>query len=233
MIGYLFVYLKDYTNRVLVGSLGFASGVMLLISIYDLIPASFSLISGTYYIIPSFLLVALFVVIGVIFSMMIDKYLPDNDTYQNKGLYRVGIISMIAIVLHNIPEGIATFLTSNHNLSLGITLAIALALHNIPEGISVAIPIYYSTGSRKKAFIYTLVSGMSEFLGAIIASIFFSWVSSDLFMGCLYSIIAGIMIHISIYELLPASFKFSRPKLTMTLFIVGFIFMYISCLLLK
>lgn len=116
---------------------------------------------------------------------------------------------------------------------MGITLAIALALHNIPEGISVAIPIYYSTGSKKKAFIYTLVSGMSEFLGAIIASIFFSWLSSDLFMGCLYSIIAGIMIHISIYELLPASFKFNRPKLTMILFIVGFIFMYISCLLLK
>lgn len=233
MVGYLFVYFKDHTNRVLVGSLGFASGVMLLISIYDLIPASFSLINDTYYIIPSFLLVALFVVIGVIFSMMIDKYLPDNDTYQNKGLYRVGIISMIAIVLHNIPEGIATFLTSNHNLSLGITLAIALALHNIPEGISVAIPIYYSTGSKKKAFIYTLVSGMSEFLGAIIASIFFSWLSSDLFMGCLYSIIAGIMIHISIYELLPASFKFNKPKLTIALFIVGFIFMYISCLLLK
>lgn len=163
--------------------------------------------------------------------MTIDKYLPDN-TYQNSNLYRVGMISMIAIMLHNIPEGIATFLTSNHDLKLGITLAIALALHNIPEGISVAVPIYYSTGSRMKAFFYTLVSGMSEFLGAIIASIFLVGFSNDFFMGCLYAVIAGIMMHISIYELLPSSFSYRKPLQTILFFIVGIAFMFISSLLL-
>ena len=160
LIGFLFVYFRNHSNNVLISSLAFASGVMFLISVFDLIPSSFSAISKVYYVIPAFLICSLFVVVGVVLSMTIDKYLPDN-TYQDATLYRVGMISMIAIMLHNIPEGIATFLTSNHDLKLGITLAVALALHNIPEGISVAVPIYYSTGNKKKAFFYTLVSGMS------------------------------------------------------------------------
>ena len=231
LIGFLFVYLKDQSNRILVSSLAFASGVMFLISISDLIPSSFSSISQVYYIIPAILICSVFVIVGVLLSMIIDKYLPDNS-YQNSNLYRVGMISMIAIMLHNIPEGIATFLTSNHDLKLGITLAIALALHNIPEGISVAVPIYYSTGSKKKAFIYTFVSGMSEFLGAVIASIFLVGFSNDFFMGCLYAIIAGIMMHISIYELLPSSFRYHKPLQTFCFFLIGIVFMFISSLLL-
>lgn len=231
LIGFLFVYFKNESNKVLISSLAFASGVMFLISVTDLIPSSFSSVSQVYYVIPAFLICSLFVVIGIVLSMTIDKYLPDN-TYQNSNLYRVGMISMIAIMLHNIPEGIATFLTSNHDLKLGITLAIALALHNIPEGISVAVPIYYSTGSKIKAFFYTFVSGMSEFLGAIIASVFLVGFSNDFFMGCLYAVIAGIMMHISIYELLPSSFRYHKPLRTVLFFIIGILFMFISSLLL-
>ena len=231
LIGFLFVYFNNHSNKVLISSLAFASGVMFLISVTDLIPSSFSSINEVYYIIPAILICSLFVVIGIIISMMIDKYLPDN-TYQDGMLYRVGMISMIAIILHNVPEGIATFLTSNHDLRLGITLAIALALHNIPEGISVAVPIYYSTGSKNKAFLYTMVSGMSEFVGAIFASIFLSSFSNDFFMGCLYAVIAGIMMHISIYELLPSSFKYKKPIQTILFFIIGMIFMFVSSLLL-
>lgn len=231
LIGFLFVYFRNNSNKILVSSLAFASGVMFLISILDLIPSSFSSISEVYYIIPAILICSLFVVLGVVLSMTIDKYLPDN-TYHDVTLYRVGMISMIAIMLHNIPEGIATFLTSNHDLKLGVTLAIALALHNIPEGISVAVPIYYSTGSKFKAFLYTLISGMSEFLGAVLASIFLVGFSNEFFMGCLYAVIAGIMMHISIYELLPSSFKYKKPLQTIFFFIIGIIFMSISSLLL-
>lgn len=103
LIGFLFVYFKNDSNKVLVSSLAFASGVMFLISVTDLIPSSFSSISSVYYVIPALLICSLFVVIGVIVSMTIDKYLPDN-TYQDGKLYRVGMISMIAIILHNVPE---------------------------------------------------------------------------------------------------------------------------------
>lgn len=231
LIGFLFVYFRNDSNKVLVSSLAFASGVMFLISITDLIPSSFSSISEVYYVIPAFLICSIFVLVGLILSMMIDKYLPDNSYYDGY-LYRVGMISMIAIIFHNVPEGIATFLTSNHDLRLGITLAIALALHNIPEGISVAVPIYYSTGSRVKAFLYTLVSGMSEFFGAIFASVFLVGFSNDFFMGCLYAVIAGIMVHIAVFELLPSSFKYNKPLRTILFFIIGMLFMYISGILL-
>lgn len=105
MLGFLFIYFNNSSNKVLISSLAFAGGVMFLISITDLIPSSFELINSIYYIIPAILICGLFVVCGVIVSMMIDKYLPDNtNNNYNKGLYRVGVISMLAIILHNVPE---------------------------------------------------------------------------------------------------------------------------------
>ena len=112
---------------------------------------------------------------------------------------------MLAIIMHNIPEGIATFIATNTNISLGISLTIAIALHNIPEGISIAVPIYYSTKSRRKALLYTLISGLSEPLGALLAFLFLKPLMYNFVMGILMSMIAGIMTHIAFYELLPTS----------------------------
>ncbi len=140
---------------------------------------------------------------------------------------------MLAIIIHNIQEGIATFLTSTNNIKLGISLAIAIALHNIPEGISISVPIYYSTNNKMKAFLYTFISGISEFIGAIIASIFLTKFNSPLFMGCMYSIIAGIMLHISLCELLPSSLNYNKPFNTVFFFFIGCLFMFISVLFLK
>ena len=139
---------------------------------------------------------------------------------------------MLAIILHNIPEGIATYLTSSNNMKLGMTLTIAIALHNIPEGISISIPIYYATKSRLKAFSYTLISGLSEPFGACIAALFLSqWITPSM-MGILYAIIAGIMTHIALYELLPTSWKYQQTEKTITFFILGIIVMLLSHILL-
>lgn len=227
LIGYLIIYIKNDNNKVLITSLAFASGVMFFMSLFDLIPEGFKLINTTYYLIFSIIISLLFLTLGIMTSSFINKSFKPNNSY----LYKVGIISMIAIILHNIPEGIATFLTTNHNLKLGIALALSLALHNIPEGISISIPIYYSTRSKKKAFLYTLISGMSEFLGAILAAIFLTGFSSNLFMGCLYLFIAGIMIYISLIELLPTSIKYKNYYLTVISFIFGILFIYVSILL--
>ena len=228
LIGYLFIYLDNRDNTVLIGSLGFASGVMFYISLFDLIPESIKLISSNYNIIVSILISFIFIISGIILSSILDKFI----SFENSSLYRVGIISMIALIFHNIPEGIATYITSNFNLTFGLTLAISIALHNIPEGISISIPIYYSTNSKSKAFLYTLISGMSEFLGAILASLFIRN-PSFLFMGSLYSAIAGIMLYISIYELLPTSLNYKRYLVTIFSFILGVVFIYISILLIN
>lgn len=232
LIGYFFIYFDNRNNNVVISSLGFATGVMFFISLFDLIPESISLLNNSYKTFFSITICLLFLIIGILISYLIDKFLPKNS-YNNSSLYKVGIISMLALIIHNIPEGIATFLTSSNNIKLGVNLALAIALHNIPEGISISTPIYYSTGSKKKAFIYTLIAGMSEFLGAILASMFLSDFNNNIFLGCLYSLIAGIMIYISICSLLPTSLNYKNKLLTLLSFLIGIIFIYISIILIK
>lgn len=135
---------------------------------------------------------------------------------------------MIAIILHNVPEGIATFMTATNDLKLGITLTLAITLHNIPEGISIAVPIFYATQQKRKAIFYTLISGISELFGAIIAYLFLAKYMTDTLMGVLFSFIAGIMIHISVYELIPTSKSYRQVKLTYKSFFIGIIFMLLS-----
>ena len=228
MIGTIFVFFKKKNNKILISSLGFAAGVMITVSLTDLIPESYNLLRNIYPIFPRIMYILIFIVTGIILSMMIDKYLPENNNTNNKGLYRVGIISMLAIILHNIPEGIATFMAANTNVKLGISLAIAIALHNIPEGISISIPIYYSTKSRGKALLYTFISGISEVFGALLTYLFLSNFINDRIMGFLFSIIAGIMIHISIYELIPTSLSYKNNKLTYIFILIGSLFMIIN-----
>lgn len=225
---------KNKNNKIVVVSLSFAAGVMICVSLTDLLPNSFNMILSSNNTFPKLILTFIFMVIGIIISMLIDKYLPSEyENKDNKGLYKIGIISMVAIILHNIPEGIATFITSTNNLSLGITLTLAIALHNIPEGISIAVPIYHSTGNKLKAIMYALLSGMSEVVGSILAYLFLAPFINDHIMAALYAIIAGIMIHISVYELIPGAYKDSTLKKVIKYFIIGFIIMIVSHLLMR
>ena len=226
MIGTILIFFKEKTNRVVVGSLSFASGVMLTVSILDLIPEAITLLN--YKSIIEILIITVFMVLGALLTRKIDKCMPEVDNNSKKGLYRVGIISMFAIIMHNIPEGIATFMTTSTNLSLGLSLTIAIALHNIPEGISIAVPIYYSTGNRKKALFYTFISAISEPFGAFLAFLFLKPLMNDLVMGLLMAVIAGIMSYISFFELLPKSLSYKNKSLSYIFFIIGIIFMTIN-----
>ena len=195
---------------------------MFFISVSDLIPEAISLLRNYYQGVGVVFLTLISLLFGVIVSMLIDKYLPDNN---NDNLYKVGLISMLAIILHNIPEGIATFLASSVNSSLGLSLTFAIAMHNIPEGISISVPIYYSTKSKSKAILYTLISALSEPFGALLAYLFLSKIMNDLIMAIILSLIAGIMMHISLCELLPTSFSYRNKKITIVFFIIGILFM--------
>lgn len=227
MLGTILVFFNSKNEKIIVKSLSFAAGVMITVSIIDLIPESYSLLRNLYPSFPTILYILIFVVIGIIISMLIDKYLP-NSYSSESDLYRIGIISMLAIILHNIPEGIATFMASNSDIKLGLSLGIAIALHNIPEGISISIPIYYSTKSRGKALLYTFISGISEPFGALITYLFLKPFVSNRVMGFLFSMIAGIMIQISIYELIPEAKKYNSKKQMLLWILIGTLFMLIS-----
>lgn len=213
MFGTIIIFFKHKNIKQVIGkSLSFASGVMLTVSILELIPSSVIGMRFYYRIIPSVILSLIFIIIGIIFSKTICKITISNNDICDKELYKTGIFSMLAIVLHNVPEGIATFITANADMKLGISLAIAIAFHNIPEGISISVPIYFSTGNKAKAIIYTFISGISEFLGALIAGIFLTNLEINILIYLIYSIIAGIMIGLSYYQLIPNSKNYINMK---------------------
>lgn len=125
-------------------------------------------------------------------------------------------------------EGIATFISTTKDTSLGISLAIAIALHNIPEGISISVPIYYATKSKKRALLYTFISALSEPIGAILTYLFLLPFINDVILGLLFAFIAGIMIQISLTELLPTSTSYQTSTTTKIFFVIGVIFMLLK-----
>jgi len=233
MLGCLLIFIKTKNHKkIIASSLAFASGVMICVSITDLIPEAINMLRANFNFISNILLCIIAIILGMIISMLIDYYLPDNnlDDKENKSLYKVGIMSMLAIILHNIPEGIATFVTTSTNIKLGISLAIAIALHNIPEGISISIPIYYATKSKKKVLLYTFISAISETFGAIIAYLFLKQFINYTTLGILFAFIAGIMLEISLCQILPTSINYKYKKSTFIFFTVGIVFMLVKFL---
>ncbi len=226
MIGIIPIFVKIKNKDTIISSAcAFASGVMICVSICDLIPESLRYLSINFSPFLIILLCFIFMIIGIILSMMLDKYI--DHVSKSSSLFKVGILSMIAIILHNIPEGIVTFIVSEKNIVLGISICIAIALHNIPEGISIAIPIYYSSKSKTKAIFYTFVSALSEPFGAIITWLFLYKFIGDTVLGLLFSFIAGVMIQISFNKLLPTGNSYNN-KLAKLFFAIGFVFMIVS-----
>ena len=168
-------------------------------------------------------------IIGI-FSIIIGMILPitANKIIKEEGLYKLGILSAIAIIMHNIPEGIITYLTSVKNIKLGTNIALAIAMHNIPEGITIAIPIYYGTKNKCKAFKMVLLSALSEPLGALFAHILLKEIISDKIIGIILLLVSGIMTYLSIIELFPKSLKYKEKKKTIVFFLIGILLMYIS-----
>lgn len=163
----------------------------------------------------------------------------DHSVHHRK-LMRMGLFTALAIGIHNFPEGLATFLAALQDPSLGVAIAIAVALHNIPEGVSVSVPIFYATGDRKKAFLYSVLSGLAEPLGAIIAFLgirfFFGGnegVVPPQVMGILFGGVAGIMVYISLDELLPTSRAYGKGHDSLFGLVAGMMVMALSLLLMK
>lgn len=235
LLGTLIVFfIKDKNEKIITFALAFAAGVMISISFTDLLPgAQASLVVGfgkTWGVISS----VLFLIMGILTAAAIDLFVPhrefDPETEEkpHHDLFRVGFVSMLAMALHNFPEGIATFMAGYNDLSLGISISLAIALHNIPEGISVAMPIYYATGSKKKAILFTFWSGIAEPLGALLAFLVLRPYINDVVLGASFALVAGIMLYISFEELLPSSRSYGHQRLALIATFVGICIMPLS-----
>ncbi|HEA7361108.1 TPA: zinc transporter ZupT [Campylobacter jejuni] len=158
------------------------------------------------------------------------KFHPGEKLHQinTKALKRTGIFTALAIAIHNFPEGFATFISSLDNLTLGIAIAIAVAIHNIPEGLAVSLPIYHATGDKKKAFIYSALSGLAEPLGAFVGALILLPFIGDLTLAISFAVIAGIMVFISLDELLPAAKTYDKAHDSLYGLIAGMMIMALS-----
>ena len=234
------LFAKTSNTKFLAGSLGFSAGVMIYVSMIEIFQKARTYLSIAVGDKTGYYLAAASFFAGILFIGLIDYFVPSAEgdignltekDNRSAALKRMGILSAIAIGIHNFPEGLATFTSALKDPHLGIAIAIAIAIHNIPEGIATSVPIYYSSGSRKKAFIVSFFSGITEPLGAIIGYLILRPFFNDVLFGALFGMIAGIMVFISIEELLPMAREYEKSKVTIIGVILGMAIIALSLLL--
>lgn len=246
-IGSLIAFLrKTQSPAFLSAMLGFSAGVMIYVSMIEIFPKAQQALTadlGEQWG-PWVTVLGFFGGMGLI--AFIDLVVPTEanphelstvtsglDTEQRRRLMRMGMLTALAIAVHNFPEGFATFLSALNDREVAIPIAVAIAIHNIPEGIAVSAPIYYATGSRKKAFWLSAASGLAEPLGALVGFFVLSAFVSDTLMGMSFAAVAGIMIFISLDELLPSAEEFGKHHIAIYSLVAGMAVMALSLLLLS
>ena len=246
--GSLFSFLvKGENKKFLSLALSFSAGIMIYISFMEIFPEGMHLIEesapgnkGHFIALASFFGGMIFIALleKAVHSMgghhhhdiedVHDKEEHSHDHLDKKHLEKLGIMTAISIGIHNLPEGLAIFTTGLKDITIAIPLAIAVILHNIPLSIAISVPIYYATNSKKKAFIYSTLVGLCQPLGAIIGYALFSSFFSDMLFGILFCIISGIMIFVSLDELIPASQQYEDHHFSVYGTILGMLVMAVS-----
>lgn len=247
-IGSLIAIFTSTTNKKFLSvSLGFSAGVMIYVSMIEIfVKAKDALVGGLGITTGNWVTVLSFFG-GILVIALIDKFIPEQGNphelrkvedmnkpvgdIKNPDLMKMGTFTALAIAIHNFPEGIATFTSALQDPGLGIAIAFAIAIHNIPEGVAVAVPIYYATGDKKKAFKLSFLSGLSEPIGALVAFLFLMPFLDDIMFGIIFAAVAGIMVFISLDELLPAAKKFDEGHYSIYGVVGGMAVMALSLLL--
>ncbi len=240
-------FTKTTNTRFLSTALGFSAGVMIYVSFTEILGKAFLLLSdsygeslGSWYAVLSFFG-------GIAIIAIIDSLVPtfenpheikkvedirlSTEEMKKKGLMRMGLFMALAITMHNFPEGLATFAAAMHDPTLAIPIAVAIAIHNIPEGIAVSVPIYYATGKKRKAFLLSFASGLAEPIGGLIGYLFLATVFNESILGILFGGVAGIMVFISVDELLPTAREYGHHHHAIYGLIGGMAVMAVSLLL--
>lgn len=239
-IGSFIAFFAKHTNtKFLSVSLGFSAGVMIYVSMIEIFSeAQTSLIAQLGEKMGSWMTIGAFF-FGMLLIAIVDKLVPseenphevrkvEDEQVKSKKLMRMGVFTAFAIALHNFPEGLATFVSALQDSNIALPIVFAISLHNIPEGIAVSVPIYQATGSKRKAFIYSFLSGLAEPIGALIGYLILLPFMNDLLFGLLFASVAGIMVFISFDELLPAAREFGEHHLSIYGLISGMVVMAIS-----
>jgi ZIP family zinc transporter len=240
-------FAKKTNTRFLSVALGFSAGVMIYVSMIEIFLKARDALSAVVGDTKGYWLTTIAFFAGMALIAIIDKLVPSfenphevrgiedmpdkAEAIKQRNLLRMGLFSALAIAIHNFPEGLATFTGALKDPSLGISIAIAIAIHNIPEGMAVSVPLYYATGSKRKAFTLSFLSGLSEPVGALVGYTLLYAFFNDVVFGILFASVAGIMVFISLDQLLPTAEKYGEHHLAIYGVVVGMVVMALSLLL--
>jgi len=238
---------KKFNPKFLTISLGFSAGVMLYVSMIEIFPKAKYSLSISMGEKMGYIWATISFFVGIFLIAIIDKLIPEyenphelnvtnkiekSSNEDKEKLMKMGLFSALAIAIHNFPEGLATFMSSLTNHTLGTSIAIAIAIHNIPEGLAVSAPIFYATKNRKKAFILSFLSGLAEPIGAIVGYFILRSFLTDKVFGAVFAMVAGIMVYISLDELLPTAEEYGEHHIAIGGLIGGMVVMALSLVLL-
>lgn len=232
-------FTKKTNKKFLSGALGFSAGVMIYVSMIEIFAKardSLSLALGSK---EGYIVTTLAFFGGVALIALIDKFVPSfenphelrdisdltDEAKEKNELKRMGMFSALAIAIHNFPEGLATFTGALEDPTLGISIAVAIAIHNIPEGIAVSVPLYFATGDKVKSFWLSFLSGLSEPVGALLGYFILMQFMTETTFGIIFAGVAGIMVYISLDELLPTAEKYGEHHIAIWGLIGGMVVM--------
>ncbi len=232
--GAIALFIKRPGGKTMSLSLGFASGVMLTVSLSDMLPHSIHTYSTYMGSLAAALAACSLCALGMFSAMLLAKLVPEfqvvkqNDNTRNAKALKSAVIITLALIAHNLPEGVLTLFTAAQNHEMGLQMALAVALHNIPEGIAIAVPIYYATGSKFKGFLLALASGIAEPVGALLAFGVLSPYLSGLFLNGVISVVAGIMLFVSFSELFSEALNYGKNSFAVLGVCMGILIMQIG-----
>ncbi len=245
-IGSALAFFTKRTNKIFLSvSLGFSAGVMIYVSFVEIFSEAKRILTEAHGEKLGYWFTALAFFGGILIIAIIDRLVPsfenphevrtvediNKPVTEDKKLMRMGLFSALAIAIHNFPEGIATFSAGLIDPTIAIPIAVAIAIHNIPEGIAVSVPIYYATGDRKKAFLLSFLSGLAEPVGALVGYVILRPFLNETVLGILFASVAGIMVFISLDELLPTAKEYGKHHSAIYGLIAGMTVMAVSLLL--
>lgn len=236
-LGSLVSFLKDESNKRFFSlSLSFAAGIMIYVSFMAILPEGSHILEEKLGGVGKFVALAGFFG-GMIIIALIEKWVHKygghhhghgHNDEDDSHLSKLGLMSAVAIAIHNLPEGLTIFTAGIKDITMAIPIALAIILHNIPLGIAISVPIYHSTGSKKKAFLYTTLVGLFQPLGGLIGYLLFANLPTELFFGVLFTIVAGIMVFVSLDQLLPSAQKDEDHHVSVYGAIAGMLVMALS-----
>lgn len=249
--GFVTFFIKENSLKFLSFGLGLSAGVMLFISLVDLYPEAIATINDQLGA-GALWLPIVFFALGILTAVLIDYFIPDhlqaqmftkqigaNEHHKDSTdcpednnaiisigkIKRAGILTAVVVAIHNLPEGLATFFTTAQDVMLGASIVVAIAIHNIPEGMAISIPVYQATHSKRKAFLYSFLSGMAEPVGGILGFIVIKTLFPNLCIGFLFALVSGIMTYISLDTLLPLSKDYDTGHYSISGIVVGLLIM--------